>query len=129
MKKYGYILIAVVLLAGIVYLIRTPGKPGQYDTFAQCLKDKGAVFYGAFWCPHCQAQKARFGKSAKLLPYVECSTPDSRGQLQICKDVGITTYPTWHFTNDVSTTTKVITGEVELVDLAEETNCALPGIE
>lgn len=129
MKKYGYILIAVVLIAGIVYLIKTPGKPGKYDTFAQCLKDKGAVFYGAFWCPHCQAQKARFGKSAKLLPYVECSTPDSKGQLQICKDVGITTYPTWHFTNDVSTTTKVLTGEVELVDLAKETNCSLPVVE
>ena len=126
MKKYGYILIALVLLAGIVYLIKTPGKPGKYDTFAQCLKDKGAIFYGAFWCPHCQAQKARFGKSSKLLPYVECSTPDSKGQTQICKDVGITTYQTRHFTNDVSTTTKVLTGEIELVDLAKETNCQLP---
>jgi hypothetical protein len=37
-------------------------------------------------------------------------TPDSQGQTQICKDVGITTYPTWHFTNDISTTTKVTTG-------------------
>ena len=126
MKKYGYILIAVLLLAGIIYLIQAPGKPGKYDTFAQCIKDKGAVFYGAFWCPHCQAQKAKFGKSAKLLPYVECSTPDSKGQTQICKDVGIATYPTWNFTNDVSTTTKVVTGVIELADLASETNCQLP---
>ncbi|HRH27130.1 MAG TPA: thioredoxin domain-containing protein [Parcubacteria group bacterium] len=129
MKKYGYILIAVVLLAGIVYLVKTPGKPGVYDNFAQCIKDKGAVFYGAFWCPHCQSQKSKFGKSAKLLPYVECSTPDSKGQTQICKDVGITTYPTWHFTNDVSTTTKVITGDMELSDLSRETNCPLPEIQ
>lgn len=126
MKKFTYILIGLVLLAGIVYLIKTPGKPGKYDTFAQCVKDKGAIFYGAFWCPHCQAQKARFGKSAKLLNYVECSTPDSRGQTQICKDVGITTYPTWHFTNDTSTTTTILTGEVELSRIAQETGCALP---
>jgi len=126
MKKYGYILIALVFLAGVVFIIKAPSKPGKYDTFAQCLKDKGAIFYGAFWCSHCQAQRARFGKSAKLLPYVECSTPDSRGQTQICKDVGITTYPTWHFTNDLSTTTKVLTGEIELVDLAKETSCELP---
>jgi thiol-disulfide isomerase/thioredoxin len=129
MKKYGYILIAILLVAGMVYLVKTPGKPGQYDTLAQCIKDKGAVFYGAFWCPHCQSQKAMFGKSAKLLPYVECSTPDSKGQTQICKDVGITTYPTWHFTNDVSTTTKVITGVMELEALSRETNCPLPEVE
>lgn len=126
MKKLVYILIALAVIGGVVFIIKTPGKPGKYDTFAQCIKDKGATFYGAFWCPHCKNQKAMFGKSAKYLPYVECSTPDSQGQLQICKDVGITTYPTWHFTNDVSTTTKVLTGEVELVDLAKETGCQLP---
>jgi len=126
MSKYIYGLIGLLFLAGVVFLIATPRKPGKYDAFAQCIKDKGTIFYGAFWCPHCQAQKARFGKSAKLLPYVECSTPDSQGQTQICKDNGITTYPTWHFTNDTSTTTKVITGEMELVDLAKETGCQLP---
>lgn len=126
MKKFVYSLVALIVLAGIVYVIMAPGKPGKLDSFAQCVKDKGAIFYGAFWCPHCQAQKARFGKSAKLLPYVECSTPDSRGQTQICKDIGIETYPTWHFTNDVSTTTKVITGDMELEAIAEETGCQLP---
>lgn len=126
MKKYLYILIVLLLISGLIYLFKTPGKPGKLNEFAICLKDKGAVFYGAFWCPHCQNQKAMFGKSAKYLPYVECSTPDGRGQLQLCKDVGVTTYPTWHFTDDLSTTTKVITGVVELSDLSKETGCLLP---
>lgn len=124
MKKYLYILMGLFVLGGVVWLIMTPGKPSKYDGFAQCIKDKGVTFFGAFWCPHCQAQKARFGKSAKYLPYVECSTPDSKGQLQICIDADIKTYPTWEF--PVGTTTERMTGEIELVDLAAKTSCVLP---
>ncbi len=124
MKKYLYILIGLLVLGGIVFVIMTPGKPSKYDDFAKCIKEKGATFFGAFWCPHCQAQKARFGKSAKYLPYVECSTPDSRGQLQVCIDADIKTYPTWEF--PVGTTTERMTGEIELVDLAAKTSCVLP---
>lgn len=123
MKKYIYILIGLLVLAGIVFLVMTPGKPGKYDQFAMCLKEKGAVFYGAFWCPHCQAQKARFGKSAKLLPYVECSTPNGQGQQQVCVDAEIKTYPTWQFNG---TSTDRLTGEIELAALAEKTSCELP---
>src|SRR3989338_4618104 len=78
----------------------TPSGPGKLDGFAMCLKDKGAIFYGAYWCPHCIAQKKLFGSSAKLLPYVECSTADGRGQLQACKDKNIASYPTWDLADD-----------------------------
>lgn len=124
MKKYLYIILGLVVLGGVVWLIVTPGKSGKYDAFAKCIRDKKTVtFYGAFWCPHCQAQKARFGKSAEFLPYVECSTPDGQGQLQVCKDAGITTYPTWQF--NASTTDRHV-GEMELADLAQKTSCVLP---
>jgi len=88
---------------------------------AQCLKDKGAVFYGAFWCSHCQAQKKLFGLSAKLLPYVECSTVDGRNQIQICKDKNIDGYPTWEFADGSR-----LNGEISLNQLAEKTSCILP---
>jgi hypothetical protein len=130
MKKALYIIIAVAIIGGIVWLIMTPGKAGKYDAFAQCIKDKKTVtFFGAFWCPHCQAQKARFGKSAEYLPYVECSTPDGQRQTQECINQGIVTYPTWEFatgTTPSATTTTRITGEVELEKLAELTQCQLP---
>lgn len=122
MKKIIYILIALLFVGGVAFLILTPGKAGKYDGFAQCIKDSGAKFCGAFWCPHCQAQKARFGKSAKLLPYIECSTPDGQGQLDVCREAGIVSYPTWQFANSTTTTT----GEFELPDLARETGCTLP---
>lgn len=129
MNKITYIIITLLAIGGLTWLIMTPGKPGAYDEFAQCLGEKGATFYGAFWCPHCQNQKAMFGKSAKLLPYVECSTPDGRGQLQVCDDVGIRTYPTWFFTEEGTTTPTVVTGTIELEDLAQRTSCELPVIE
>jgi len=123
MKKILYIIVGLLFVVGVVWLIVTPGKPSKLDGFAKCIKDSGAKFYGAFWCSHCQAQKALFGKSVKYLPYIECSTPDGQGQLQVCKDAEITTYPTWQFGE--STTTRVI-GGIELEKLASSTGCVLP---
>lgn len=121
-----FLIIIVVLILGVVssVLLRGGGVatgPGKYDEFATCLKDKGAVFYGAFWCPHCQATKKLFGSSQKLLPYVECSTPDGNGQTQACIDKGVKSYPTWEFA-DLSR----LTGEIPLEQLAEKTSCVLP---
>ncbi len=95
--------------------------PGRLDGFAQCVTDRGATFYGAFWCPHCKEQKQLFGKSAGNLPYVECSTPDGQNQQQICKDAGIQGYPTWVF-EDGERETKTLTP----TELAEKTGCELP---
>jgi hypothetical protein len=95
--------------------------PGKYDQFAQCLKEKGAIFYGAYWCPHCQAQKKLFGSSAKFLPYEECSTADGQGQLQACTEKGVKTYPTWIFADGSR-----LQGEIPLETLAEKTLCELP---
>lgn len=115
-------IVALFLLVGIlIYASNIKSAPSKYDGFAQCLEDKGAVFYGAFWCPHCQDQKALFGSAKKYLPYVECSTADSRGQLPVCSDKKIDTYPTWVFA-DMSTST----GKISLEDLSQKTGCELP---
>ena len=108
-----FTIIIVLVLGAIAFsIMRGPAgskstTPGKYDTLATCLKDKGAVFYGAFWCPHCKKQKEEFGTSAKLLPYVECATPDGKGQTQICQDKKIEGYPTWSFANPLKITQKV----------------------
>src|SRR5947209_7931155 len=91
------IIVALLVVGGIFYFLWSQESNPKYDAFAKCLGDKGAKFYGAFWCPHCQAQKGLFGGSKQYLPYTECSTPDSNGQLQVCKDQNITVYPTWKF--------------------------------
>jgi thiol-disulfide isomerase/thioredoxin len=117
-----YVLGLVVLLA-LGYWWYDSQQPGQYDRFAQCLGERGSKFYGAFWCPHCQAQKALFGKSKDFLPYVECSTPDTKGQLQVCKDKNIQSYPTWEF--KTASGTELVSGERTLSELSLKTGCAL----
>ena len=89
--------------------------------FAQCLKESGATFYGAFWCPHCRAQKELFGAAEKLLPYVEWSTADGNGQLSICRDKEVKSYPTWEFSDGSR-----LTGERQFAELAERSGCPQP---
>ena len=116
-----WFLILALFIAGVVWLIKAPSKPGQLDAFTSCVAESGDTFYGTFWCPHCQNQKAMFGASAKLLPYTECSTPDGRSQLLICTEADITSYPTWEFADGTRES-----GEVSLERLGELTSCPLP---
>ncbi|MDO8655141.1 MAG: hypothetical protein Q7R48_01805 [bacterium] len=120
-KNLIWLAIGILVIAGIGYWIYSQSQPGKYDAFASCLKDKEATFYGAFWCPHCQKQKAIFGKSARLLPYVECSTRDGRGKLAVCVEKKIEGYPTWEFADGSR-----LVGEVTLSKLSEKTGCQLP---
>jgi hypothetical protein len=115
------VLILILLVGGIFLIAKHQNKPDALDAFASCLKDKGATFYGAFWCPHCQNQKAMFGRSARLLPYQECSNPDGQSQNAMCNDKGIESYPTWQFADGSR-----LTGEIPLETLAEKTGCTLP---
>jgi len=123
MKKQILIVIGVlvVVLAMAIFFGKKESAPSQYDSFATCIKDSGASFYGAFWCQHCREQKAMFGRSAKLLPYIECSTPDGQSQTAICKEKGISSYPTWIFANGEKGN-----GTLQLANLASSTSCALP---
>ncbi len=126
-STYIYIILIGVLVAGIIFVRNNSdgsriSKVTAYDDFAQCLGEAGAKFYGTFWCPHCQSQKKLFDNSAKL-PYIECSTPNGQGQLPICAEVGITSYPTWIFADETK-----LEGEQTLSTLAEKTSCELPNI-
>lgn len=115
--------VAILLSIGLIigYRIWQESRPGEYDALASCIKDSGTTFYGAFWCPHCQAQKALFGRSARLLPYVECSLPSGQGQTQACIDKEVKTYPTWVFPDG-----SIVTGEQSLATLAQASGCPIP---
>ncbi len=120
---FTLIIIAIVILMRVV--VRATKSSGTYDTFAQCLVEKGTKFYGAFWCPHCQAQERALDASRQKLAaiglYTECSTPDGKEQTQICIDKGVESYPTWIFADGTK-----LTGEKTVAELSEKTGCALP---
>jgi thiol-disulfide isomerase/thioredoxin len=115
-----WLIIVILIVAGAGAALFAKASPGQLDDFAQCIKDKEVIFYGAFWCPHCQATKRLFGNSAKLLPYVECSTPDGQAQLQVCKDKKIASYPTWMKPDGTT-----ISGEHTLKEISDFSGCSL----
>jgi hypothetical protein len=135
-------LVGTVLLVGVFIFFAgqsaTSVLAAKYDmpAFAQCLKDKGAMFYGAFWCPHCGKTKLLFGSEAvKSLPYVECSTPDGKGQLPICKEKKIESYPTWEFANgsrlggELAEDETLKPGMVTLGQLANATGCPVNALD
>lgn len=117
MKIKKHLLIA---LMGGVFLSACNSEPKTAnDRFASCLKERGAVFYGTYWCPHCQEQKKIFGSSAQFLPYVECAS--GNGQTKECQEKEIKGYPTWIFADGSRQE-----GQMSLEELGQKANCPLP---
>ena len=130
-QKNIFFIVVIILVLGIFVTVfinsSFKSTSNKYDAFATCLKEKGVVFYGAFWCAHCNATKEFFGFSQKLLPYVECSTPDGGAQTQECIDKKITGYPTWVFADGSRLNGEITVQNIQnLQTLADKTSCSLP---
>lgn len=124
-STYIYGALVIVLIAGLIVLRTVSNKEvalvtTPFDSFAQCLTDAGAKFYGAYWCPHCQSQK-KLLQNSKKIPYIECSTPSGQAQTQVCIDAKIESYPTWEFADGSR-----LDGQQTLEELSKKTSCALP---
>jgi hypothetical protein len=116
---------AVTLVALLVFsaCAAAPESPeNKLRDFARCLSDKGAVFYGAFWCDHCREQKEMFGAAFEHVRYVECGViGNPRAQTQVCSTKEIKSYPTWEFADGERRK-----GIQPFAALAEKTGCKLP---
>lgn len=121
-KKYTFLGIGLIIVISLLifFISSVQSKPGPYDAFAQCLTDKGAVMYGAYWCPHCANQKKFFGSSFKHVTYVECDPKGSDAQPELCLAKGVQSYPTWEINGEMQS------GEMPLPVLAEKSGCVLP---
>jgi glutaredoxin len=117
----GAVAAAVILALHANYVAPPPEPTGPEDpkvrALAEHLADRGVLFYGASWCPHCQEQKRLFGASASRLPYVECNLAGPNApQASACSMAGVRTYPTWIING------RAIVGQVlSLAELAEAT--------
>ena len=106
-----WIVIVVVLI--IVYVI-WPSGVREYDGFASCLSEAGAVMYGTDWCSHCRDQKEMFGASFDKVNFVNC---DRQGD--VCLIAGVNGYPTWKVGGEN------YEGAMSLERLAELSGCEL----
>lgn len=87
---------AGLLASGSVPDGAAPTRPStpQERAVSDHLRRRGALFYGAWWCPACLAQKRLFGKEAAArLPYVECDKTDAGRQR--CRKAKVQSIPTW----------------------------------
>ncbi len=119
MKKYlptTVFVIIVLAVVGVLVFWPKEAPARELDSFANCLSQKGAVMYGAYWCPHCQNEKRAFGDSFRIVSYVECTE-----EIQKCLDADINGYPTWIFSDG-----QRFEGEQGLRRLSEISGCVLP---
>jgi len=124
MKKTIFALLSLCLLSACDApseepnpLVNTPSaEPAKYSAFAECLTNSGAILYGTEWCPHCKAQRVLFGDALSKVNEVDCDE-----ESDLCKEAGITGYPTWVFGDETRRS-----GTQPLADLAEITGCKLP---
>lgn len=113
--------LAAVILTTIYALTPAHTEDADYAAgLARYLTRSGAVFYGAYWCPHCREQKALFGSAAALLPYVECDPRGNHPQVARCLVRGIRAYPTWEFGG------QLVEGVLTLGDLARRSSYPPP---
>ncbi len=88
--------------------------------FAKALAAANVTFFGAAWCPHCNAQKQLFQDGGKFLPFVEVTNPDrTRNATGIAEN--ITEYPTWKFPDGSK-----LSGELTLQTISQRSGVAIP---
>jgi hypothetical protein len=119
--RYIVIAIAIVVAFAAAYYFGWHRHTSRLDAFAKCLTAKQSKMYGAYWCPHCEDQKEKFGSSFEYAPYVECGIKGSKGIEPACTQVGIKRFPTWIFADGTR-----VEGAHELKFLADTTGCSLP---
>ncbi len=113
---FGLLALAAVSVLAFKFVIKRSGaSAGALDGLAQCLAQKGATMYGAYWCPHCQDEKRAFGDSFRFVPYVECSSEPGK-----CHNAGIRGYPTWVFPDG-----RKLEGGQGIEKLSQESGCPL----
>lgn len=112
-----WFIVGMVLTLGI--LLQGCGQK-NLDSFAQCLTDNNITMYGTATCSFCKAQKEKFGSSFVYVDYVECSADGPGANPELCREKGITGYPSWEIAGSL------VTGMIPLEKLSEFSGCPLP---
>jgi thiol-disulfide isomerase/thioredoxin len=113
MKKPLLVLFIISLFVLISCSSAIKEATPEIQALSSCLRDSGALMYGAYWCPHCEEQREMFGTAVDDLPYIECTEQEAR-----CAQAGIQGYPTWIFADGSR-----VSGTQTFGELAEMSGC------
>lgn len=96
-RKYFILgMVGLIIIFSVLSISAYMKKPGEYDDFAKCLTEKGAVVYGNDFCQYTVKQLNFFGKSQKYLNYIRCSE-----NKQLCDEKNIQVTPTWEIDGEM----------------------------
>lgn len=130
-SKTIVILVVLLAFAGVGYFLASKlggaeAAAGEYNTFAQCLTEKGMVMYGSATCHFCAQQRAMFKSSFDHITEIECDprNPDPEAERCIAKNIEQT--PTWILEDaDGNTITDLGSGVQSFETLSEAAGCPL----
>lgn len=96
MRIVAPVIIAGLLATGITYFAQTGTVTKTDNTpLAQCLNDKGVVYYKSVRCSNCKRQEKLFGEAYKMLNSVECHPDEPDGNPQLCLQKKVDRTPTF----------------------------------
>ena len=96
-RKYAVLsLVVLIMVFSLASVYSFTKKPGQYNEFAKCLTERGAVIYGNDFCQYTAKQLNYFGKSKEYLNYIKCI--DNK---ELCDSKGIKITPTWEINGEM----------------------------
>lgn len=120
------IIIAGLAAAGIMYFSQTGiVVKKDYSEFAQCLNEKGVVYYKSVRCSTCRRQEALLGPAYSKLNSVECHPEGENPRVELCLDKKISKTPTFLIEQN-GLEIKRAEGLQQIKDLASFAGCAVP---
>jgi len=96
--------------------------PAYIEKLAKFLTAKGMIMYGAYWCPHCKAQKELFGDAFKYVDYVECDPQGPNANPDECTAQGVDGYPTWIYQGTKYSGQKALSELAQIVGFADSSD-------
>ncbi len=123
--------VVAILLAGATHLVFASSKPavpsGTYDTFAQCMYERGMRMYGSVTCAFCARQREILGDSFEYIREIECDPRNPGNVAELCIAKKIERTPTWILENEAGEDVhRFEPGIQSLKALSEVSGCPLP---
>ena len=127
-KRVGRTWIIPILILTLIPFIAyniSFSEQKNYDSFAQCVADRGVNMYGSFRCGVCAKERALLGDSFAYINEIECHPEGENPQTELCLSREIRQTPTWILEPNGIEEARYV-GFMSIEDLATFSGCEAP---